>query len=448
MKFTFFVAAVLAAFSLAPQINNAGSFKLRFADFTSSGQSGSAEGWQAWAPRAELQPRCYVDSAQYRSRPNALAISGNGNPAEYGGWSYRAAPIQPGRHYRFTAHYRTEAVSHEQLRVVARLDWQDASHKRVGYPDYAYLNQPTGDWNRFILEAPAPEGATQVRIELALGWSPQGTVWWDDLSLEEVAAPRPRPVRIGSVSLRPRQTGGKEGSLTAFLKALDEVALGKPDIVCLGEGITLIGHNSSYPSLAEPVPGPTTERLGVKARQYQMYIVAGVYEREGNAVYNTAVLIDRQGKVAGKYRKVYLPREEIEGGLTPGNSYPVFETDFGRIGMMICWDAQYADPARALAAQGAEIIFLPIWGGYSKLMQARALENHVYLVTAGYDCETAIFNPLGEALHSTKQSGVFKTLTVDLSQRFIEPWLGDMRGRFHKEIRWDVSAVGSTAPHP
>jgi predicted amidohydrolase len=252
-------------------------------------------------------------------------------------------------------------------------------------------------------------------------------------------------VRIGSVSLRPRQTGGKEGSLNAFLKALDEVATGKPDIVCLGEGITLIGHNADYSSLAEPVPGPTTERLGAKAREHHMYVVAGVYEREGDVLYNTAVLIDRQGKVAGKYRKVYLPREEIEGGLTPGNSYPVFETDFGRIGMMICWDSQYADPARALAAKGAEIIFLPIWGGYSTLMQARALENHVYLVTAGYDCETAIYNPLGEALHSTRESGVFKTVAVDLNHRFIEPWLGDMRGRFHKELRLDVPVIEETS---
>jgi len=431
--------------SFLPGSIHASSFKLLLSDFGGSGHTGTPQGWQAWAPRTELQPRCYVDTDQFRSRPSALAISGNGNAAEYGGWSYRASLIQPGSHYRLTAHYRAKAVSNEQLRVVARLDWLDATQKRVGYPDYAYVSQPAGDWKKLTLEAPAPEDATAVRIELTLGWSPEGTVWWDDISLEEIPAPQPRLVRIGSVSLRPRQTGGKEGSLNAFLKALDEVAVGKPDVVCLGEGITLIGHSSGYDSLAEPIPGPTTERLGAKARQHHMYIVAGVYEREGDVLYNTAVLIDRQGKVAGKYRKVYLPREEIEAGLTPGNSYPVFETDFGRIGMMICWDSQYADPARALAAKGAEIIFLPIWGGYSTLMQARALENHVYLVTAGYDCETAVYNPLGKALHSTKESGVFKTVAVDLNQRFIEPWLGDMRGRFHKELRLDVPAIEDTS---
>ena len=214
------VILVAAIFCFAPCTTDAGSFRLELADFAARGEAGNPEGWQTWAPRAELQPRCFVDTAEFRSKPNALAIAGNGNPAEYGGWSYRASSIQPGRHYRLTAHYRTKAVSHEQLRVVARLDWQDASQKRVGYPDYAYLSQPVDDWKRVTLEAPAPEGATAVRIELSLSWSPQGTVWWDDVVLEEVAAPRPRPVRIGSVSLRPRQTGGKEGSVSRLSSSL------------------------------------------------------------------------------------------------------------------------------------------------------------------------------------------------------------------------------------
>jgi predicted amidohydrolase len=420
----------------------ANGLKLQLGSFSSGNTSAPSASWQVWAPRPEIQPHCFVDRFQYRSAPDALAISGSSNAAEYGGWSYRTGKIEAGQYYRLTAYYRTQSVTHEQLQVVARIDWQNAEGKRVGYPDYAYLTEAAGEWKKVTLQAPAPEGAVQALLELALGWSPQGTVWWDDLSLEEISAPSPRTVRIGSVSLRPRETGGKEGSLNAWQKALDQIALDKPDVVCLGEGITLIGHNAPFTALAEPIPGPTTDRLGEKARQHNMYVIAGVYERDGNALYNTAVLIDRQGRVAGKYRKVYLPREEIEGGLTPGNAYPVFDTDFGRIGLMICWDLQYVDPARALAAQGAEIIFLPIWGGYSTLLRARALENHVYLVSAGYDCETAVFSPLGEALHSTKASGVLKTLKVDLNQRFTEPWLGDMRGRFHKEIRWDVPVRG------
>ena len=99
---------------------------------------------------------------------------------------------------------------------------------------------------------------------------------------------------------------------------------------------------------------------------------------------------------------VYLPREEIEGGLTPGSDYPVFSTDFGKVGMMICWDAQYADPARALALGGAELLLVPIWGGNQTLMKARAIENRVFIAASGYDYPTHILDPDGEPGHCAR----------------------------------------------
>jgi predicted amidohydrolase len=401
------------------------------------GASFEDQGWRNWAPRQELMPRCHIDADNYRTAPDSLAISGNSNAAAYGGWE-RTYEVVAGEYYRATAYYKAQAVKDPRRQIVLRLDWLDGGGKRVGQPDYAYRTEPAEKgWTRVTVGVPAPGGASGVRLELALGWSPLGHVWWDDVAFERVPAPASRPVRIGSIALRPQATAGMEQSLQAFLEALDQAGRENPDIVCLGEGITIVGHSGSYASVAEPVPGPTTAKLGAKARLYGMYIVAGIYEREGNAVYNTAVLIDRQGRLAGKYRKVYLPREEIEGGLTPGKDFPVFETDFGTIGIMICWDSHYTDPARALAARGAEIILLPIWGGTFTLMKARAIENHVFLVSAGYDVETAVITPVGEVLHSTKQSGVIKTVTIDLNERFLDDWLGDMGARFFKEMRWD-----------
>ncbi len=396
-----------------------------------------APGWQNWSPREEIAPRFFVDSVTFRSSPDALGISGNANAAAYGGWVYSTKGVSAGRFYSLTAYYRTEGIDDPRLQVLARIDWTDGT-SRVSQPDYVYQTEAGSDgWHKMTLVVPAPEMANSAKIEFLLGWAPQGVVWWDDIRFQEVTEPAKRPVRIGTASLRPRNASTKDASVQAFLDALDRLGPHKPDIVCLGEGITIVGNPGTYASVAEPIPGPTTTKLGDKARRYGMYIVAGLYEREGRAIYNSAVLIDRQGRVAGKYRKVHLPREEIEGGLTPGSHFPVFRTDFGTIGIMICWDSQFTDPAKALAAQGAEIIFLPIWGGDYALMKARAAENHVFLVSAGYDVETSLIDPKGQAVYATRDMDKVQTLMIDLNQRFLDTWLGDMRGRFHKEFRWD-----------
>jgi predicted amidohydrolase len=150
-------------------------------------------------------------------------------------------------------------------------------------------------------------------------------------------------------------------------------------------------------------------------------------------------LIDREGRLIGKYRKVYLPREEIEAGLTPGNDYPVFRTDFGKIGIMICWDVEYADPARALALQGAEMILLPIWDGDATLTKARAIENHVFLVSSTYGDNSLILDPNGETQAIAKEIGTVAIAKIDLNRRYDDAWLGNMRERFMKELRLDVA---------
>ena len=159
---------------------------------------------------------------------------------------------------------------------------------------------------------------------------------------------------------------------------------------------------------------------------------------------SAGMLIDRAGSVVGKYRKVYLPREEIEGGLTPGNEYPVFRTDFGTVGILICWDSQYADPARALALNGSELLLMPIWGGNETLVKARAIENRVFIATSGYNYPTHIVDPDGNLLATASEQGSVAYATIDLAKRYTDEWLGDMRGRFMKELRLDVKVAHPT----
>jgi predicted amidohydrolase len=402
--------------------------------------NGLPVGWSVYGARPEITPKTFIDTTRYRIGPGSLAISGNSNAAAYGGWTYLAPEVVSGKWYRFVAHYRSEGLQDEALQVVARLDWQRADGKRAGRPDYPYSVTPEGEWTRLTLDAPAPENAAAVKIELFLQNAPQATLWWDDIWFEEIANPGPRSVTVATVKYHPHNTHSAEQNVRQFVELVDRAVPEKADVIVLPEGMTVAGTGKGDADVSEPVPGPTTEKLGELARRKHAYIVGGIYEREAPAVYNTAVLIDREGRYVGKYRKVYLPREEIEAGLTPGSDYPVFRTDFGKIGIMICWDAQYADPARALARKGAEMILMPIWDGSATLTKARAIENHVFLVSSTYGDNSLILDPNGETLATATDSGTVAIAKIDLNRRYDDPWLGNMRERFMKELRLDVAA--------
>lgn len=423
-----FVAAILPATGQS----------LRFEQSGFPPGDATPDGWEVWSHRPATAPRIYVSNEHSLGEAGSLAIAADGNPAAHGGWHRTVAGITPGRWYRLQASYRASSVPAENWQVVARIEWRGADGKRKDQPDYAAWSQRDGQWTQLDGVFQAPEASAAAVLQFHLLHAAQGTVWWDDIRFEEVAPPAPRLVTVASVNLRPRQTGTKHASLAAFAETVRKQVPTGADLILLPEGVTVVGTNRSYVDVAAPVPGEDTEFLGKLAREKQAYIAAGVYERDGDLVYNTSVLLDRAGNLVGKYRKVYLPREELEGGITPGDAYPVFETDFGRVGMMICYDVFFPDPARALAVQGADIILMPIWGGPERLAVARALENRVYLAASGYDHPTYIMDPNGEILTQAREQGTVALTTIDLNRRHREPWLGEMRTRRLKEIRTDV----------
>src|SRR5207247_2171911 len=127
-----------------------------------------------------------------------------------------------------------------------------------------------------------PEAAASVKLQLHLQNAPYATIWWDDISLEEIAAPGARTVRVASINLRPRETHSAEQSVNEFLAVIRK-SVTSADVILLPEGITVVGTGKHYPDVAESIPGPTTERLALVAREKNAYIVAGIYEREGAA---------------------------------------------------------------------------------------------------------------------------------------------------------------------
>jgi predicted amidohydrolase len=279
----------------------------------------------------------------------------------------------------------------------------------------------------------APDQAATARLELVYRWDADGAVYFGGVSFRPETRDPSRRIKLATIYHRPENTAGVLDNLKAFAPLLERAAEGGADIICMPEGINLVGTGMDYVSAGEEIPGRATDFLGKIAARHACYIVAGLFERDGPIVYNTAVLIDRSGAVAGKYRKVSLPREEIEGGITPGDRLPVFETDFGTIGLMICWDVTFPEVARNLASKGAEVILMPIWGGNITLTRARAIENQVFLVTSGYDIRTAIFDKEGEVLAEATRDTPVAVFEVDLNQRLLWPWLGDLRNRIPRE---------------
>jgi len=392
----------------------------------------SAPEWRPWSPRPEIAPRISKDA-----NAGTLQLEGGGNPGVFGGWEAVFPNLRPGQWYRFVARYRATGLTDESRQVVARLDWLSDAGKRTGQPDYAWRVTATPEGRLVTLDAPAPSSATAAKAQLLLVNAPQAKVEWSAIRFDAIDTPKPRPVRVAAVRYHPNGAD----PVSRFIELVNTQVTAPTDVILLPEGVTVVGTGKKYGDVAEPLPGPTTQKLGDLARRKNAWIVAGVYEREGTLIYNTAVLIDRSGRLAGKYRKVYLPREEYEGGITPGADYPVFETDFGRVGLMICWDVQYTDPARALALRGAELILLPIWGGSEPLAKARAIENHVFLASSGYDFPSLIYDPAGELLGRSEIDATVVSATLDFNRRYFDTWLGDMRGRLFKEVRGDVPVL-------
>lgn len=178
---------------------------------------------------------------------------------------------------------------------------------------------------------------------------------------------------------------------------LEKIKDENPDFVILPEMFCCPYQTENFPIYAEKEGGPVWQQLSGYAKQYGIYLIGGSMpekDAEGN-VYNTSYIFDREGKQIGKHRKVHLFDIDVKGGqtfkesdtLTAGDSDTVFDTEFGKIGVMLCFDISFPELSRMMVNDGVKVIFVPAAfnmttgpAHWELSFRTRALDNQIYMV--------------------------------------------------------------------
>jgi len=227
-----------------------------------------------------------------------------------------------------------------------------------------------------------------------------------------------RTVRVAAVQLWSSPERTPDENRAHALAMLEAAARERPDLVVLPEAVAMLCYpdgrpDFTYRDVAEPVPGLTTEAATDIARRYGVNVALGLIADNGPDVpcQNTVVVLDRAGRIVGRYDKLHEPevcRTQQAAGV--GHTLPVFDLDFGRVGVFVCWDLLAPEIPALLALRGAELLLfphligLPAARNFAVSLRARAVDNALPVVAAGMR---------DNGNHSGSQDGLYPTCILD-----------------------------------
>jgi len=265
----------------------------------------------------------------------------------------------------------------------------------------------------------------------------------------------PREVWVAGMSLKglwPEKTIEKR--MKDVLERMENFYAFEPDLICLPETISTswVDESKTLEEVAEDetTPGPITSMLAEVARKQNCYITCPIVTKKEGRYYNSSILLNRQGKIEGVFHKVHPTATEIipeayfkGGGVTPGPvKQGVFKTDFGRIGMQICFDAEWSDGWHSLKEDGAEIVCFPSQGPFLNTLSNHAWVNHYYIVASTGE-DSQIIDMTGDVIASDGEFARWVCAPVNLEKELLHIWphtlkFKDIQKKYGRKIRFKI----------
>jgi len=263
----------------------------------------------------------------------------------------------------------------------------------------------------------------------------------------------PRPAVIGTCTFRQQGASGPDDLIAQHLALIDSMA-GRAeergwrlDLAILPE-CSFQFVKERVAEVAEDLDGPTVTAVAEKARQLGAYATAPVPLRRDGRVYNCVVLLDRRGDVVGVYDKAFpvmMKDGSLEYGITPGREFPVFDLDFGRVGIQICWDLAFEEGWQALADQDAELVIFSTNPAVPAAIRGRAWRHGYYIASSTTHPPGVIVSPTGRVLATTTEDKQVLVERIDLDYRVLHSnclweWPESRRKEYagRVDVVWDV----------
>lgn len=421
----------------------------------------AASDWECQTPKA-CEPATF-------SRPNddALAIALKSENS-LGQWN-RTFSVVPEAGCRLTAEAEIELNADSDASqalapgndVMIIMNWMIPGNKNpifqrdyVDFHDLPNSQMPNRVLRKFEQTFTVPAECTEMKVELLFKWR-TGYVRFKNVNVEKTDTPKPRPVRVVAANPHTPFPATFETTLLAMEETLLNIFrnVENPDLIVFAEYFTTTGVDAPLEEKAEPIPGGRTFQLVSRyAKEHRVWIMANVPERSTQGTFhNTSFLVNRDGQLAGVYRKVHLTSSEFQKGVLPGKELPVFKTDFGVVGMLTCWDNWFSETAKILRRKGAEILLFPLAGDgveshLKTIWSARAIDSAIPLVavTQQNRLPSAIVDRDGTWLAQTTEKNGFAFCELDLAERkrvfwlSVGPALGDAHQLYLYESRPEV----------